>query len=48
VAIPGIVYRNIAGAFQEAEIAVVYRKSENAPAVKSFIQKLRTKSRMYS
>jgi DNA-binding transcriptional LysR family regulator len=48
VAIPGIVYRNLAGAFQEAEIAVAYRKSENAPAVKSFIQKLRTKSRMYS
>jgi DNA-binding transcriptional LysR family regulator len=45
VAIPGVVYRKITGALQEAEIAVVYRKSESAPAVKSFIQRLRTKVR---
>lgn len=45
VTIPGVVYRKIAGAFQEAEIAVAYRKSESAPAVKSFIQRLRTKAR---
>ena len=42
VAIPGVVCRKIHGALQEAEIAVVYRKSESAPAVKSFIQRLRT------
>lgn len=45
VAIPGVVFRKITGALQEAEIAVAYRKSENAPAVKSFIQRLRTKVR---
>ncbi len=42
--IPGIVYRKISGALQEAEIAVAYRKRENAPAVKSFVQRLRTQS----
>lgn len=45
VTIPGVVYRKIAGALQEAEIAVAYRKSESAPAVKSFIQRLRVKAR---
>lgn len=45
VTIPGVVYRKINGALQEAEIAVAYRRSENAPAVKSFIQRLRTKAR---
>jgi DNA-binding transcriptional LysR family regulator len=48
VAIPGIVYRRITGALQEAEIAVAYRKSENAPAVKSFIQRLRAKARAHN
>ncbi len=46
VAIPGVVYRRITNPLQEAEIAVVYRKRENAPAVKSFIQCLRTKARV--
>jgi DNA-binding transcriptional LysR family regulator len=45
VAIPGIVYRKITGALQEAEIAVAYRKSEGAPAVRSFIQRLRNRAR---
>jgi DNA-binding transcriptional LysR family regulator len=45
VAIPGVVCRKITGALQEAEIAVVYRKNENAAAVKSFIQRLRTRVR---
>jgi DNA-binding transcriptional LysR family regulator len=45
--IPGIVYRKISGALQEAEIAVAYRKGENAPVVKSFVQRLRTRARMY-
>jgi DNA-binding transcriptional LysR family regulator len=48
VAIPGIVYRRITGALQEAEIAVAYRKSESAPAVKSFIQRLRAKARAHN
>ena len=46
VAIPGIVYRKISGALQEAEIAVAYRKRESAPVVKSFIQRLRERARM--
>jgi len=43
--IPGIVYRPIVDALQEAEIAVVHRKSEAAPVVKSFIRLLRTRAR---
>lgn len=43
--IPGIVYRSLTGALQEAEVAVAYRKSESAPAVRSFIEQLRTKVR---
>ncbi|HWU25444.1 MAG TPA: LysR substrate-binding domain-containing protein [Rhizomicrobium sp.] len=46
VTIPGVVYRKIVGAHQEAEIAVAFRKSESAPAVKSFIQRLRVKTRV--
>jgi len=48
VVIPGIVYRKISGALQEAEIAVAYRKRESAPVVKSFIQRLRTRAGAYS
>jgi len=48
IAIPGVVYRKIAGALQEAEIAVAYRKSESAPAVKSFIQRLRARTRAHA
>ncbi len=48
VVIPGIVYRKIIGALQEAEIAVAYRKRENAPVVKSFIDVLRARARTYS
>ena len=46
VTIPGVVYRKNVGAHQEAEIAVAFRKSESAPAVKSFIQRLRVKTRV--
>lgn len=46
VAMPGVVYRKITGALQDADIAVAYRKSESAPAVKSFIQRLRAKARV--
>src|SRR5262245_17482293 len=48
VVIPGIVYRKISGALQEAEIAVAYRKRESAPVVKSFIQRLRTRAGAHS
>jgi DNA-binding transcriptional LysR family regulator len=48
VVIPGIVYRKIIGALQEAEIAVAYRKRENAPVVKLFIDGLRARARSYS
>jgi len=44
VIIPGIVYRKIVGALQEAEIAVAYRKRESAPVVKSFIHRLRARA----
>jgi DNA-binding transcriptional LysR family regulator len=44
VVIPGIVYRKIVGALQEAEIAVAYRKRESAPVVKSFIHRLRARA----
>jgi DNA-binding transcriptional LysR family regulator len=45
VGIPGIVFRKITGALQEAEIAVAYRKRESAPVVKSFIHRLRARAR---
>jgi DNA-binding transcriptional LysR family regulator len=48
VVIPGIVYRKISGALQEAEIAVAYRKRENAPVVKSFIHRLRARTPVHS
>jgi DNA-binding transcriptional LysR family regulator len=48
VVIPGIVYRRISGALQEAEIALAYRKSESSPVVKSFIQQLRARGRIHS
>ena len=48
VVIPGIVYRKIIGALQEAEIAVAYRKRENAPVVKLFIDGLRARASTYS
>jgi len=48
VDIPGITYRKIAGALQSAEIAIAYRKSESAPAVRSFIQRLRSKARAHA
>jgi DNA-binding transcriptional LysR family regulator len=45
VSISGVVYRKISGALQQAEIAVAFRKGENAPVVKSFIQRVRVKAR---
>jgi DNA-binding transcriptional LysR family regulator len=48
VVIPGIVYRKIKGALQEAEIAVAYRRRESTPAIKSFVHQLRARARRYS
>ncbi|HKS86007.1 MAG TPA: LysR substrate-binding domain-containing protein [Pseudolabrys sp.] len=45
VTIPGVVYRKISGALQDAEIALAYRKSESAPAVRTFIQRVRENAR---
>ncbi|HEY0223037.1 MAG TPA: LysR substrate-binding domain-containing protein [Pseudolabrys sp.] len=44
VKIPGIVYRPIAGPLQGAEIAVVHRKNEGSPAVKSFLHLLQKRA----
>lgn len=44
VIIPGIVYRRIVGTTKNAEIAVVHRKSEPAPAVRLFLRLLRTRA----
>lgn len=47
VLVPGVVYREISGALQEAEIAVAYRKRETAPVVISFVSRLRTRVRTH-
>jgi LysR family transcriptional regulator, benzoate and cis,cis-muconate-responsive activator of ben and cat genes len=43
IAIPGIVYRDIAGAARQAEHAVVYRHNEASPVVNAFVKALRRK-----
>lgn len=45
VKIPGIVFRKIAGVTRKADLAVVYRRNESAPAVKVFIDFLRARAR---
>jgi DNA-binding transcriptional LysR family regulator len=45
LAIPGVVFRRLSGIAQEAEFAVVYRRNEDAPVVKAFIQMLRTQAK---
>jgi DNA-binding transcriptional LysR family regulator len=44
IAMPGIVFRKIAGVTRISEIAVVYRKNESSPVVKVFIDFLRTRA----
>jgi DNA-binding transcriptional LysR family regulator len=44
IGIPGIVYRKISGTTRQAEVCMVYRKNEDAPAVKAFIQMQRSKA----
>ncbi len=42
IALPGVVYRNIAGKPIASEIALAYRKFERAPAVRAFLAFART------
>jgi len=41
IPIPGVVYRDIAGAARQADHVAVYRKSERAPVVTAFLKSLR-------
>ncbi len=41
IAIPGVVYRDIAGAPRQADHVAVYRKTETAPVVTGFLKSLR-------
>jgi DNA-binding transcriptional LysR family regulator len=43
IALPGVVYRNIAGKPIASEIALAYRKFERAPAVRAFIEFARSR-----
>ena len=43
--IPGIAFRKISGVSRKAELAVVYRRNEAAPAVKAFLDFLRVRAR---
>lgn len=43
--LPGVVYRKIGGLERPAEFAVVYRRNENSPVVKLFIEFLRSRAR---
>lgn len=44
VSIPGLLFRKIVGATRTADVAVVYRKNENAPVVKAFVDFLRARA----
>jgi DNA-binding transcriptional LysR family regulator len=41
IAIPGIVYRDIAGSTRQADLAAVYRRNEASPIVSAFLKSLR-------
>lgn len=43
IALPGVVYRNIAGKPIPSEIAIAYRKFERAPAVRAFLEFARSR-----
>ena len=43
--IPGIVYRKIVGTNRMAEVSLVYRRNESAPATKVFIDFMRARAR---
>jgi len=45
VAMPGLVFRKIAGAYRMSDLSAVYRKNESAPVVKSFVEFLRRQAR---
>lgn len=44
VHMPGIVFRKVSGVTRKAEVAVVFRKNESSPAVKAFLNYLRTRT----
>jgi DNA-binding transcriptional LysR family regulator len=45
LAVPGVVFRKLTGIAQQAEFAMVYRRNEDAPVVKAFLQLLRSRVR---
>jgi DNA-binding transcriptional LysR family regulator len=45
LAIPGLVFRKLTGVAQRAEVVLLYRRNEDAPVVKAFIQQMRTRAR---
>ena len=45
IAMPGVVYREIAGVTRTADHSLVHRKNESAPVVKAFINFLRAETR---
>ena len=45
LAIPGIVFRKLTGVAQRAEVVLLYRRNEDAPVVKAFIQQTRMRAR---
>ena len=45
VAMPGLVFRKIAGANRTSDLGVIYRKNETAPVVMAYVEFLRTLAR---
>jgi DNA-binding transcriptional LysR family regulator len=45
LAIPGIVFRKLIGVPQRAELVLLYRRNEDAPVAKAFIQQVRMRAR---
>ena len=45
LAIPGVVFRKLTGVAQRAEVALVYRRNEDAPVVEAFIQQMHKRAR---
>ena len=47
IAMPGLVFRKLVGVSRTADHAVVYRKNESAPVVKTFIKFLRARTSIH-
>jgi DNA-binding transcriptional LysR family regulator len=43
--VPGIVFRKVEGVSRKFELALVYRRNEAAPAVKTFIEFIRRRAK---